>query len=261
MNANFKKSIVFFGAGNLATHLAKELQCAGHNILQIYSRTKESAKTLADKLNANYTTELNHIVNNADIYVLALRDNVIEEILNKYDFTGKFAVHTSGSVNINIFKNHTKNYGVFYPLQTFSKLRKVNFNNIPVCIEANNNINEKILVQIARKISNNVQIINSEQRKHLHIAAIFACNFVNNMYAISDEILRKNNISFDILKPLIIETAEKVLENKPNEVQTGPAVRNDRNLIKKHIDLLSYSPLSQKIYNFVSESIYEFQKK
>ena len=259
MNANFKKSFVFFGAGNLATHLASALQNSGHSILQIYSRTKESAKTLAEKLNANYTTELNQIVNNADIYVLALRDNVIEEILNKYDFTGKFAVHTAGSVNINIFKNHTKNYGVFYPLQTFSKFREVNFNNIPVCIEANNNINEKILLQIARQISNDVQLINSEQRKHLHISAIFACNFVNNMYVISDEILRKNNISFDILKPLIIETAEKVLKNKPIDVQTGPAVRNDQNLIKKHLNLLSYSPLFQKIYNFVSESIKEFR--
>lgn len=259
MNVNFKKSFVFFGAGNLATHLASALQSSGHTILQIYSRTKESAKTLADKLNTNYTTDLNQITNTADIYVLALRDNVIEEILNKYDFTGKFAVHTSGSVNINIFKNHTKNYGVFYPLQTFSKLREVNFNNIPICIEANNKNNEKVLIQTGRQISNDVQLINSEQRKHLHIAAIFACNFVNNMYVISDEILRKNNISFDILKPLIIETAEKILKNKPIDVQTGPAVRNDQNLIKNHIDLLSYSPLFQKIYNFVSKNIKEIK--
>ncbi|OQX99555.1 MAG: hypothetical protein B6I24_02320 [Bacteroidetes bacterium 4572_128] len=254
--------IVILGAGNLATHLAKNLSFQKNEILQIYSRTKKSAKILANFLKTDFTNDLNKICKNADLYIFSLKDEFIKDILEKINLRNKFFVHTAGSLGINIFQNYTKNFGVFYPLQTFSKNTYIDFKNVPICLEANNEKNLKILENLAKKISYRIFFINSKKREVLHLSATFSCNFVNHFYAISNEILKKNNIPFDILRPLIFETSKKIEKNLPLKVQTGPAIRNDKNIIKKHKEKLNfYSSNWNKIYNFVSDDICKLQNK
>ena len=256
------KNITIIGAGNVATNLSQVLRNCGYKIIQIYSRTKVSAKTLADKLNTAYTTDLSQIYNSADLFIISISDNAIETVLEQIApiIKNKLIVHTAGSINLDIFAKQFENYGVFYPLQTFSKTETVNFDNIPLCIEANNDANVKILLEIAGKISKNVHNISSEQRRQIHLAAVFACNFTNHMYAIANNLLNEKQIPFDIIKPLIIETTQKAINNKPLAVQTGPAVRNDKNVIKTHLNMLKSSEMYKKIYNFVSESIFNHSK-
>jgi predicted short-subunit dehydrogenase-like oxidoreductase (DUF2520 family) len=166
-------------------------------------------------------------------------------------------IHTAGSVPSNVFENWTSDFGVLYPLMTFTKTRSIDFRTVPVCIEANTKENEERLKGIAEKISDNVSAVNFENRKIMHMAAIFACNFTNHMYRIAYDILHHNEFDFGILKPLIMETARKVLEMSPHEAQTGPASRHDKNILCVHQLMLQDQPEWQKIYTFVSESIYQ----
>ncbi len=258
MSKSVPKRIVFIGAGNLATRLALELKRNNFNIIQVYSRTIESAKLLSEKISTSFTNNLNDIIIDADLYFIAVSDNAIKDILQKINFNNKLIVHTSGSIAIEILKKYSDNYGVFYPLQTFSKTRDINFNFVPVCIEANNTENISILNELAKQISEKVYEINSEQRKYLHLAAVFSCNFVNHLYSLSDNILDKKNIPFEILKPLIIETANKIIDNKPHDVQTGPAIRKDKNVIDEHLKLLSDFPEIKEIYKILSNNIINF---
>jgi len=165
-------------------------------------------------------------------------------------------VHTAGSVAQNVFKNYSKNYGVFYPFQTFSKNKEVNFSEIPICIEANNEKFENKLINLAKKLSENVYKMNSEQRKYLHIAGVFANNFTNHMYYIASEILKQKNIDAEIINPLIKETANKLEKLSAYNAQTGPALRNDTESIKKHLNLLSSQPEFMEIYKLISKDIF-----
>lgn len=252
---------VFIGAGNLATHLSRRLKQQGFNILQVYSRTEKSAKELADKIDADYTNSPENISKEADIYIVAIKDSVYDEVLSKIEFTEKLVVHCSGSMPMSSLEIYARNIGVLYPLQTFSKNREVNFVEIPVFVEANSKENEKKLFDIGEKISNSVSGLNSEKRLFLHIAAVFSCNFVNHFYTMASKILSEKNIDFDVLKPLIRETAEKVQEMKPENAQTGPAVRFDRNVIDKHLSALEFDPHKRELYNSISKSIFEFHQK
>ena len=251
---------VFLGAGNLATRLAVELHQKGFNIGQVYSRTEKSAKALADKLETDYTASVQEISPDADVYFVALKDSAFEEVLPHINFQNKLVVHCSGSMPLSSLENYSTNIGVLYPLQTFSKERQVDFSEIPVFIEASSPQNEKMLRRIAEKISVNVSVLNSEQRLHLHVAAVFACNFVNHFYAIAGEMLKSQNVPIQVLNPLIMETARKVQEMEPVKAQTGPAVRYDHNVIEKHLDTLEDFPEIKKIYKMVSENIYKFHQ-
>jgi len=252
---------VFIGAGNLATHLSIRLKQQGFEILQVYSRTENSAKVLAEKLDADFTNSLEKISKNADVYVVALKDSVYNEVLSQIDFGNKLVVHCSGSMTMSVLENFAENTGVIYPLQTFSKKREINFAEIPVFVEANSKKNEEKLIEIARKISDSVSVMDSEKRLFLHIAAVFACNFVNHFYVRASEVLAKKNIPFEVLKPLILETAQKVQESNPETAQTGPAVRFDENVINKHLNALDYDLNARELYNSISKSIFEFHKK
>jgi len=251
----------FIGAGNLATQLSCALQTAGFEIVQVYSRTDHSAKVLAEKLKTHYTTQRPEIVKDADIYFVALKDSVVHEVLSKVNLEGKLLVHCSGSMPMSVLKQYSTNYGVVYPLQTFSKNREVNFSEIPVFVEANNTQIRNQLTEIAKNISNNVSDLNSEKRKSLHIAAVFACNFVNHFYALSAAYLEDQEISFDVMHPLILETARKAVEMPPKQAQTGPAIRFDENIINDHLKKLSNNPELKELYNSVSRSIFEFHQK
>jgi len=251
----------FIGAGNLATQLSQAFRNKGFKITQVYSRTEQSAKTLADSLSTNYTTSVKDIDKNADIYFVALKDSVFDEVLSQIDFENKFVVHCSGSLSLSALKSYTENIGVFYPLQTFSKTREVDFSEIPIFIESNSIQNEKLLLQIANEISGSVAVINSEKRKMLHISAVFACNFVNHLFTIAAEILKSKDIPFDVLKPLIIETAGKVQELEPEKAQTGPAVRFDENIINSHLNELKEFDDYQQLYRSISKSIFDHYNK
>lgn len=251
----------FIGAGNLATQLSCALQAAGFEIAQVYSRTEHSAKSLAEKLKTHYTTQKSEIVKDADIYFVALKDSVVHEVLSDIDFAGKLLVHCSGSMPMSVLKQYSTNYGVLYPLQTFSKNREVNFSEIPVFVESSDNEIRNQLTEIARKISNNVSDLSSEKRKSLHIAAVFACNFVNHLYVLSAAYLEEQEISFDVMHPLILETAKKAVEMPPKQAQTGPAIRFDENIINDHLENLDNNPELKELYNSVSRSIFEFHQK
>ncbi|MBR5654492.1 MAG: DUF2520 domain-containing protein [Prevotella sp.] len=235
------QKIILIGAGNLATNLGMALFKAGHTINQVYSRTKESAETLAEKLHAQPTTDIGKLASNADIYIVALKDNVIASLLPALTKgrEDRLFVHTAGSMPADIFKPYVKQYGVLYPMQTFSKTRLVSFEHIPCFIEANTPHTLQTIQQLASSLSDKVIELPSEKRKLLHLAAVFACNFSNLCYHLADKVLATENIPFDVMLPLIDETAQKVHDMPPAMAQTGPAIRYDRNVIDKHIDMLA----------------------
>ena len=253
--------ICFIGAGNLATQLSAALHKCGHSIIQVYSKTKESASALANKLNCDYTTSTQEISTKADMYIVALKDSVLNEVLSEINFQNKLLVHCSGSLPISVLNTYSKNTGVFYPLQTFSKSREVNFKKIPVFVEANSDSNQTVLLEMGRLISENVSFLDSEKRKALHIAAVWACNFVNHMYTMAAEFLETKDIPFEVLQPLITETASKVMEMQPKEAQTGPAVRFDENIIYAHLEQFKEFPGHHKLYNSISKSIFELHQE
>lgn len=248
--------IVFVGAGNLATRLSVNMNRTGMHIVQIYSHTSQNAEALAKIHGCSWTTQLDKIISDADLYVFALKDAVLPEILSMMQPNNGFWVHTAGSVPMQIFEKYTSRYGVLYPLQTFSKERTIDFKLIPFFIEANTLETEVILYKIARAMSGKVQVLSSEKRKILHLAAVFACNFTNHMYTLAGQILEEQALPFDVLLPLINETAAKVQAMSPREAQTGPAMRYDENVIQKHLDMLS-NPEMKALYELVSKSIHK----
>ena len=254
--------IVLIGAGNVATHLGKALKQAGHDIVCVYSRTDASARTLSDVIGCSYATSIESIDNNADIYISALKDSVFYDLLPcivKGRSKALF-IHTAGSLPMDAWKGTAERYGVLYPMQTFSKKRNVDFKKVPLFIEANNEKNLEVLRRIANDVSEKVYEADSEKRRFLHLAAVFACNFSNHMYALCNEILSEHGIPFDIMLPLIDETAAKVHELSPRQAQTGPAVRYDENVIDRHLSMMEDEDM-RNIYLYVSKSINKLSGK
>lgn len=248
------QTIVFIGSGNVATTLATAFKKTNKTILQVYSRTEENAKKLGNKLNTEFCSDLIKIKKNADLYIISVPDQNIIDVLKNIDIQHSFVVHTSGTSPISILGKFI-NYGVFYPLQTLSIEKEVTFNNVPICIEANTDQNLELLKILALTITNNVQQIDSYQRKILHIGAVFVSNFPNYFYTIAEDICQKNNLSFELLKPLIDETANKVKKFSPADSQTGPARRNDQITMNKHLDMLKKYPIYHNLYKQISNEI------
>lgn len=255
------RSVVFIGAGNVATHLAIAFRNEGLRIECVYARTEESASRLAEKVFSGYTTDIADVPGNADLYIFSLKDSIIGDLVRALKVKNKLIVHTSGTVPMDVMKEGSSSYGVFYPLQTFIKERKVFFRDIPVCIEASGREELVKLRELALKISDDVREFTSEQRRVIHLSAVVACNFTNYMYAIAEGILQKYDIPFDILYPLINETAHKVRNVKPMFMQTGPAMRGDMEIIEKHLEMLSELPDYKEIYKIISDSIIKQQMK
>lgn len=252
--------IVFIGAGNLATRLAVELKEQGCLIEQVYSRTESSAIKLSQIIQAHYTTSPENILPGADIYFVALKDSVVNDVLSRITFANKLVVHCSGSLPLSSLAKYSQNIGVFYPLQTFSKQQAVDFKEIPVFVEASSVENENILLQLAERISEKVSLLESEKRLFLHVAAVFACNFVNHFYTIASDLLESNGVSFEVLHPLILETALKAVRMEPQKAQTGPAVRFDQNIISSHLNALGSFPEFRELYREISENIHDYHK-
>lgn len=250
------KKVVVIGAGNAGTHFANALSKSGHSIIQVYNRTQKSAQDLAKKLNCSFTDNLKNISIEADLYLFALKDDILQSVIAQTPPNNGIWAHTAGSIPVDIFEGYADNYGVIYPLQTLSKNRETDFAKIPLFIEGNNKQTETALFYFAKTISDKVDTADSEKRKYLHLAAVFACNFTNHLYNVSTQILDKHDIDWHVLQPLIDETANKLYSMSPSEAQTGPAVRNDRNIIERHLSLIE-NPEIQAIYEILSNNIYK----
>lgn len=243
-------SIVIFGAGNLAHHLCKAISSAKNfRVIQIYNHQPERLKSFSSSI--PITTNLAEVFT-ADIYLLAVKDDAIASLASQIQYANALVLHTSGAVSLDAL-NHFDRRGVFYPLQTFSRNKEVDFQQVPVCIEANLSADMLLLEKLGKSISEKIYNINSGQRKSLHLAAVFVSNFVNYLYTEGEVICNKNNIPFEILHPLIKETASKITQMSPLEAQTGPAKRNDAEVLRSHLAQLNKE--QQKLYSLLTQSI------
>ncbi|MDD3722320.1 MAG: DUF2520 domain-containing protein [Lutibacter sp.] len=244
-------NIIILGGGNVAYHLTNALlQNNEVNVVQVYNRNIEKINRFKNSI--PITDNLSELME-ADIYILAVSDNAISELSSTLNLKNKLVVHTSGSVAMDELKS-ISNKGVFYLLQTFSKEIKIDLSIVPICIEAETEKDLRLLETLAKSISKSCYHINSTQRKSLHVAAVFVNNFVNHLYHIGNEICEENNVPFEILLPLIKETANKITTLLPYKAQTGPAIRNDTKTIEKHKAMLTKN--QQNIYTLLTKSIY-----
>lgn len=249
--------ISLIGSGNVAQHLIKAFTKSELiEIVQVFSRKKETLASLI---------EFDKIVNDcedlkeADLYIIAVSDKAISEVSRQLPFQKRVVVHTSGAASLNVLDPKNRK-GVFYPLQTFSKGKEIDFSTIPLCLEAENTFDFKVLETVAKSISNAVFAINSDQRKALHVAAVFVNNFTNHLYQIGQEICDEHKVPFEVLKPLIQETAEKINTLTPIDAQTGPAKRHDSTTIDAHLEYLS-NENQKNIYKILTQSIQNNGKK
>jgi predicted short-subunit dehydrogenase-like oxidoreductase (DUF2520 family) len=243
--------VVVIGSGNVAHHLIEAFaKSATIEVIQVFARQKESVIPLFDstKITSTYTDLVE-----ADLYIIAVSDNAIAAVSSNLPFENRLVVHTSGTVSIDSLDSKNRK-GIFYPLQTFTKNKAVDFKLIPICLESENENDFALLKNVAESISDAVFKIDSQQRKALHVSAVFVNNFVNHLYQIGNEICLENNVPFEILKPLLLETANKVMTLSPEAAQTGPAKRNDSKTIEAHLDFLS-NENQATIYKILTQSI------
>jgi predicted short-subunit dehydrogenase-like oxidoreductase (DUF2520 family) len=250
--------IVIIGSGNLATQLSLALHEAGQHIMQVYSRTKQHASELAAKLGCSYTTNIDEINEKADVYIISVKDDAIGELAEKVSRKAKDAVlvHTAGSIAMDVLKDKAQHYGVLYPMQTFSKNRKVNFKPIPCFLEASDAETLHVIRSLAESISDHVELADSAKRKKIHLAAVLACNFTNHCYRLAEKVLEEEQIDFKLFLPLIDETAHKVAHLSPRQAQTGPMMRWDTGVMQMQIDLLS-DERTKQIYRLMADSIHD----
>lgn len=252
------ETISLIGSGNVATHIGHALAKAGYRINGVFSRTLAAAQALAGTLHCDATDHLEALPE-ADCCLFAVKDDALPSLAARWGalHPDSFCLHTAGSVPMDIFEGKVENYGVLYPMQTFSKTRQVDFHAIPCFIEANAPETLDKVTQLARSVSDRVYVLPSERRRWLHLAAVFACNFSNHCYDIAARLLEKEGIPSDSLLPLIDETAAKVHELPACKAQTGPAVRFDRNVIDRHERMLADNPELRRIYELLSQHIYQ----
>lgn len=243
--------VVFIGAGNVATHLSAEFTNAGASIIQTVRKTKADAKK---KFSKTSIIDITKVKKDADMYVICVPDDAIAAVAKAMPDVKGTVVHTSGSIPMSALKKF-KAHGVFYPLQSFSKETKVTVNAYAICIEASNKQVVEDLMECAGGISKNAYLLNSDQREVVHLAAVFANNFSNHMCSIAKDILDEENLPFEILKPLILETAFKIVDIDPRDAQTGPAVRSDKKTIARHEKMLETD--TAKLYKILSKDIQE----
>ncbi|EPL7678007.1 DUF2520 domain-containing protein [Elizabethkingia anophelis] len=241
---------VIIGSGNVAWHMAKAFKEAGIDLIQLYGRNEQELKKLSLEINVEYSTNQ---LKQADFYLICTSDKAIAEVSKQIPYEQALVAHTSGSLSRDVLEGSYRKAS-FYPLQTFSKSRKLDYSKIPLFVDAGWESDNILLTDLAKKISTNVMRINHEQRKQMHLSAVFACNFVNHLYAHAEIICKQNDISFNYLLPLIEETADKIKTISPKDAQTGPAVRNDQNIIKFQENLI-VNPNQLNIYKILTESI------
>ncbi len=249
--------VVLLGAGNMATNLGCALHEAQCTVVQVYSRTMASAFCLAERLGCDATDSLNSINKDADVYIVALTDDVLLELGPTLPslVPEKLWVHTAGTVSMSVWGETTMRVGVFYPMQSVSKAQVISLQDTPIFVEATQTQDEDMLYDLAKTITCHAYKANSEQRQAMHLAAVFINNFSNQMYVCAEEILRKFDLPFEVMLPLVDNTAAKVHDLSPVDAQTGPAKRLDYDVIQKQHDMLKGFPHYQEIYKLVTEAI------
>lgn len=249
--------IALIGAGNVATCLGPRLKEAGHEITTVYSRTVDSARALADRLGATYTTDLN-AVPASDAAIVMLKDDALKELAPAIadSLKDSLLLHTAGSVSMDIwYTAGAMKYGVLYPMQTFSKTSVIDWSQVPLFIEGSSDQTLDSIRELALTVSPDVTVLSSEGRRKLHLAAVFTCNFSNHMYAIAQKLLADEGVPFRVMLPLVRETARKVEAISPQDAQTGPAIRGDRKVIDEHLELLKAYPEYAELYRLISIDI------
>jgi predicted short-subunit dehydrogenase-like oxidoreductase (DUF2520 family) len=254
-------NIVILGSGNIATHLGRAFKMAGQTISQVWSRDITKATALADTLAAEAIDSMFDLDRSADLFIIAVNDEAIRKIALEMKLSDQLLLHTSGSTGLSALEGASTRIGVFYPLQTFSKIKSIDFRQIPIIIEANVSEVLAIIRAIADRLSEKVIELNSEQRKTLHIGAVFACNFTNHLFGLAQELLEEKGLDYELLKPLIAETLNKIEMNSPVSVQTGPAIREDQATIQAHLELLKDNPDLSELYIKLSQSIVNLHKR
>jgi predicted short-subunit dehydrogenase-like oxidoreductase (DUF2520 family) len=246
--------IVLIGAGNVANQLGSLIEKGGHEIIQLYNRSKPAGVKLSKKLNCPFTSSIPSINGTADLYIVSIKDDVIGEFCAKLLFRPRLIVHTSGSCGIDVFPK-SFNCGVLYPVQTFSKNLSRTPEKIPFCIEAGNETALKTIKLLVKSINQPCYEIDSVKREKIHLAAVMVNNFTNHLFTLSEHYLEQENLPFGILMPLIKETTEKLQHSRPDKIQTGPAMRGDTAIIKKHLQLLDKHAELKKLYELFTKSI------
>ena len=254
------KKIAFIGSGNVSTHLAEAFANSGIELIGFYGRNQKTTQQMASHYHSKWgsVSELNP--QEADLIIISVPDHAMEEVLQNLPKLGSLLAHTSGSLSMDILQKKGHRTAVFYPLQTFSKKKKVDFLNIPLMLEALGEDDLRQLENLAHKISTKVYTINSLQRKKIHIAAVFASNFSNYLYHIAEDLLRRNNIPFEVIQALIEETTDKIKKLSPYDAQTGPAVRKDLETMESHLKDLEEIPEYHEIYKLLSKHIIQSRK-
>lgn len=247
-----KQRVIMLGSGNVATSLAMALK-DNCEIVQIYSRTMDNAKVLAQKVGCEAIDDLKKLDKKGDIYIISVKDDAIASIIDATPSNIALWLHTSGSTPIEVFKGKRERYGVLYPMQSFSKSRIVDMSEVHIFIEGNCDKVTREINDFASSISENVHKATSQERQQLHVAAVFACNFANHMFTLSSEVLSEAGLPFDAMLPLIKTTVEKLDHMTPQESQTGPAARGDIKIIEKHLSTLKGD--KREIYKLLSSSI------
>jgi len=254
-------NIVILGSGNVATHLGRAFKMAGQDVTQVWSRDITHASALADTLAAEPIDNMFDLDRSADLFIIAVKDEAIRELALELKLADQLLVHTSGSTGLSALDGASTKVGVFYPLQTFSKIKSVDFRQIPIIIEANAPEVLTSIRAVADRLSEKVIELNSEQRKTLHVAAVFACNFTNHLFGLAQELLEEKGLDYELLKPLIEETLSKIEMNDPVSVQTGPAIREDQATIQAHLEVLKPNPALSELYTKLSQSIVNLHKR
>ncbi len=247
--------IALIGSGNVASILGAALKSEGHRIAAVWSRTPARGKKLASGLHSRFFSTITSIPCDCDLYIIAVNDDQVRTISKKLEPGKGMVVHTSGFSSIHIFEGKFLNCGVMWPLQTFSKGRKIRLRDVPFFIEGNSVRTTKLLRKIASGLSRNVIILSSKKRRMLHLAAVFASNFSNHCFAVAEKIAKRNSIPFSVLHPLITETVLKAMEQGPSHSQTGPAVRKDERVMKEHLRMLSKAGDLRSLYRHLSRAI------
>ncbi len=254
------KTISFVGAGNVGWHLAIALKNAGFRVEFILSRNQERASELAARTGAMNVRRLDQVRSWPDLLILCLPDDALPGIAAQLRNISSLVVHTAGSASMRILEGCRGGYGVMYPLQTFTRERSMDYQVIPFLLEADSDASRKKLEFVASKISGNITIADSALRLKIHVAAVFACNFSNHMVSLAWKLLIEDGVDPAILQPLLDETREKQKQMSPMEAQTGPARRNDKGTMERHLDLLREHPEMQDIYKILSRSLLQMYK-
>ncbi len=253
--------IVLVGAGNVAWHLGHACLKAGIQVVRVINRTQASGQELAGELQTTSSTDFGAIAPECDFIIVAVKDSILKNVLHQIHPAGAVLLHTSGSHGLDVFPKKVTDFGVLYPFQTLTRGLHTDFEQLPLCIEASDDITLSAIKNFAGKLSSSIWSLSSQQRRNLHLSGIIINNFTNHLVARTFDYMDKYRLDKELIKPLLRETFRKLEQIPPCEAQTGPARRNDTEIIQKHLELLALEPELQKLYKLLTDSIIAYYLK